>query len=324
MIRPTNIPAIYFPPDKGMYEVKPGLSSLQTGFGNSQPDAQFFQLDNQFHTYRENKLKARDESIEKYFCMQPGKDLSVINQFIINTLCNEHSAFFSFNTESGQLDCQLTGERLVFNEDYGINLKKSLTQVNTPYLNSFDALAMQVQEDFVVMEIDKSGEGKIIALHLCAPNHWAAQDKLGKDFIDIHQPVPGMERIYQRHREINKACLEKGPFVRFAWGLSTDKYLNHHPQVPRGMTDQDWAGRKFDPSQPVLFMRTERQTIQGFKSQRLVLFTIRTYFYDVSTLKRQQRQLLLEAIDSMSDATVHYKGIATSKNDICHWLRSSL
>jgi hypothetical protein len=140
--------------------------------------------------------------------------------------------------------------------------------------------------------------------------------------MSIHAPVPGMERINQRSREINLACLNKGPFVRFAWGLSTDTHLNHHPQPPEGTSSQQWHGRKFNPGKPELFMRVERQTLNGFKSAGLVLFTIRTYFYMVTSLNTHHKQLLLNAIKSMTEDTLRYKGINAYKNDICHWLET--
>ena len=307
MITPANNPAFYFPPASGVYEIKPGLTSLQTDFGNGSTDKRVFQFDCEYPTYHDNKLKARDESAEKYICLVPGKDYSIVNRFILNTLCNEYPEFFSFNIKTGQLDCRLLGKQLSLSDHA-----------------SFDTLAMLVQEDLAVMEIDESGESKIIALHLCAPNHWAAQDKMGKDFISIHAPVPEMERINKRNREINKACLNKGPYVRFAWGLSTDKYLNHHPQPPVDKESQQWCGRQFNPDDPELFMRVERQTLTGFKNEGQILFTIRTYFYDVADLNTQYRRLLLNAIYSMTDETLSYKGIMASKNDICHWLESSL
>lgn len=304
MITPANNPAFYFPPEKGLYEVKPGLISLDTDLGNGKLDQHIFQFDNQFLTYRSNKLKARSESVEKYICLQEDIDLSEVNRFILDTLCKDYPEYFSFDKQSRQLYCHLTDEQLV-PDDYG----------------SFDQLAMQVQEDLAVMEVDKDAQGKIIALHLCAPNHWAAQDKIGKDFIEIHHAVPEMERIIQRNREINKACLNKGPFVRFAWGLSTDKHLNHHPQPPAGISSSEWQGRKFNPQMPELYMRVERQTLKGFVDKNLILFTIRTYFYDVKTLDQQQKQLLLDAINSMSPAALQYKGLGESKNAICDWLK---
>ncbi|MEJ2143328.1 MAG: DUF3445 domain-containing protein, partial [Gammaproteobacteria bacterium] len=205
---------------------------LTTDFGNGKTDGCIFQLDNQFHNYRNNKINARNESLEKYVCLQDNRDLSPVIRFIISTLTSEHPGYFTFTPAGNHLHCKLTDETLVFSQDHQLELNKSLCKVSTPYIHAFDALAMQLQEDIAVMEIDAQGQGKIIALHLCAPNHWAAQEKLGKDFVSTHQPVPGIERINQRANEINLACLNKGPFVRFAWGLSTDDFLNHHPHPP--------------------------------------------------------------------------------------------
>jgi dimethylamine monooxygenase subunit A len=44
--------AIYFPLDSGRYEVKPGLFSLDTDFGNGEVDRQIFQIDRNFTEYR--------------------------------------------------------------------------------------------------------------------------------------------------------------------------------------------------------------------------------------------------------------------------------
>ena len=303
MIATTNNPAFYFPPDKGLYEVKPGLVSLNTDFGNKNADAKIFQIDNQFHKYHDNKLKVRNESVEKYICLLPDIDLSVINQFILDSLCHDYPEYFSIHTKTERLNCYLTNEYV---------------EINNGCL--FDNLAMQIQEDLAVMEVTPDGDGKIIALHLCAPNHWAAQDKINKDFLSIHEPVPNIERILQRSREINKACLQKGPFVRFAWGLSTDQHLNHHPTPPANISVKEWSGRQFNPDKPKLFIRVERQTLSGFHKEGLVLFTIRTYFYDVATLNKQRRLALINAIHSMNEAALNYKGIATRKESILNWI----
>ena len=324
MITPGNNPPFYFPPVKGKYEVKPGLASLTTDFGNGNFDRHVFQLDNQFHRYRNNKITARNESLEKYICLNNGRDLSPVTDFIIKTLVREHPDYFLYDVEKNQLDCTLTNEILAFNQNHQLDNNKSYYQNKIPYINAFDALAMQVQEDMAIMEIDNTGQGNIIALHLCAPNHWAAQDKIGKDFVMTHQPVPGIERINHRANEINLACLNKGPFVRFAWGLSTDHFLNHHPRAPAGIEPPQWSGRKFDPESPVLFMRTERQTIQGFQAEGLLLFTIRTYFYAVDELAREYQKALLNALHSMTEATLQYKGLAESKDAICDWLAQNI
>ena len=307
MITPSNKPAFYFPPSKGLYEVKPGLIALQTDFGNGAVDKQVFQFDDQFKIYRDNKIKASAESVEKYICINAGVDLASINHFIAHTLSTQHPGYFSFNQHTNDLNCHLTDKQIQLNKH-----------------KAFEELGMQVQEDLAVMQIDESGDGKVIALHLCAPNHWAAQDKIGKDFVSIHSPVPGMERINQRNREINNACLNKGPFVRFAWGLSADKFLNHHPQPSPGIPVKQWQGRQFNAEQPELYMRVERQTLQGFLKDRMVLFTIRTYFYDVMEISQQHKRSILDAIHSMDETTLNYKGLVKTGSNIIHWLEQEL
>jgi hypothetical protein len=49
------------------------------------------------------------------------------------------------------------------------------------YLSVFDMLCAQLQEDFAICCTNEH-EDWLAAIHLCAPNHWAAGDKIGKPF----------------------------------------------------------------------------------------------------------------------------------------------
>lgn len=321
MLIPDNNAAFYFPLSNGQYEVKPGLFPFPTDFGNGQQDFRLFQIDKTFPHYRENKLAARAESLEKYVCQSTAElSFPIVNQFIVDALCSEYPEFFIFDPVQQRLDCRLTDEQLVFDTQGNLEHEKSQINTDTAYINSWDALAMQIQEDLAIMQVDTNGKGKLVALHLCAPNHWAASDKIGKDFLSMHASVPGMERINQRANQINSAILHKGPFVRFAWGFSSDTRLNHHPIAPDNIPTSDWQGRQFNPSTPELYLRVERQTLTGYPTEGLVLFTIRNYFYDVKNLSGEQQKQLLNAIQSMSDDTICYKGLNKSKNMIVNWL----
>jgi len=325
MLIPNNNPAFYFPLHNGRYEVKPGFFPFSADFGNGQQDSRLFQIDKTFPHYRKNKLTARNESLGKYICQStPGLSFPAVNQFILNSLCQEHPDYFLFNPRHQALDCKLTDEQLVFDLNSELDYEQSRLCTDKPYINSWDALAMQLQEDLAIMQVNTQGQGKLLALHLCAPNHWAATDKIGKDFLSIHQSVPGMERINQRANEINLATLNKGPFIRFAWGLATDTRLNHHPVGPSNISGNNWRGRQFNPSRPELFLRVERQTLTGFASEGLVLFTIRSYFYDVQKLKAEQKQQLFDAIHTMKEETLRYKGLINSKKTIECWLATQL
>ena len=101
--------------------------------------------------------------------------------------------------------------------------------------------------------------------------------------------------------------------VRFAWGVTFDDRLEHHPALPR---------TPFDASSPRAFLRVERQTIWGFPARSAALFTIRTYLYDCDRLRRDAttRQPLISALQSMSPASRAYKGLAEDFDGLIEWL----
>ena len=313
----------YFPLQKGRYEVTAGLYPLGTDFGNGHDDKLIFQIDANFPRYREEKITARKERLEKYYCagtLAPDKK-SYITHFIINRLCQEHPTLFRIQVWNNHhhLLCRLTDDRLKFDPDF---ILLSPLPDSNGYVDSLDGLAMQVQEDIALVEIPDNGHDRITALHLCFPNHWSAEDKIGQSFLDSHAPVPGMAKINQQADKLLTSLLHRGPFVRFAWGLATDDRLNHHPVSPDSANTELWHGRCFDPTNPELYLRVERQVIQGFPVINTLLFTIRTYFYDVAILKRvpEKRRALQSALQSMSAATLHYKGLSQNLPLILDWL----
>lgn len=313
----------YFPLHKGRYEVTPGLHALGTDFGNGHDDTLIFQIDANFSHYHQEKISARKERLDKYYCVQALAPTiqSHITRFIIYQLCQEHPKFFHYLRQDNHhhLSCQLTGDRLIFDRYFKL---LSSQPDNNGYRDSLDGLAMQLQEDFALLEITDAGDDRISALHLCFPNHWAAEEKIGQSFLNSHLPVPGMTKISRHVVPLLTSLLNRGPYVRFAWGLASDNRLNHNPIAPKDIDADQWQGRHFDPANPELYLRVERQVIQGFPAINTLLFTIRTYFYDVATLKqsKQQCQALRAALQSMSAETLHYKGLTQSLPLILGWL----
>jgi len=313
----------YFPLQKGRYEVTPGLHSLGTDFGNGHADTLIFQLDANFPRYRAEKVTARKERLTKYYCIdavEPDQQSHVV-QFIIRRLCQEYPALFHYRRQDNRqyLACQLTGDTLIFDLDFAL---LSPRNSSNGYMDSIDALAMQVQEDIALVSVSNKGKDRITALHLCLPNHWSAEDKISQSFLHSHAPVPGMAKINQHADPLLTSLLNRGPFVRFAWGLATDDRLNHHPVAPANANLDEWGGRRFTPTNPELYLRVERQVIQGLPVINTMLFTIRTYLYDIRYLKQssKKRQALRSALQSMSEATLRYKGLSESLPLILEWL----
>ncbi len=321
-------PARYFPFRSGQYKVAAGLYALGQDFGNGQRDKQIFQIDHDWPDYREAKLAARAESLAKYVC-HDGFEAPLkreVNLWFIRQLAKEHPAQFTLHDDARQLvlRCNLSHETLRFSVDGELIAAETGglgAAIEPAYADAWDALACQIQEDLAVVHAPSDAEEKLVALHLCFPNHWAAQDKIGKPFLNIHRPVADFEQIARTAPALLKNMITRGPFVRFAWGLATDSRLNHHPRPPPDFpADAAWHGRRFDPDQPQLYVRVERQTLTGLPQVDACVFTIRTYFLDVATLDSNDRLALRDAIVSMSDAVLRYKGIASYQDAVTAWL----
>ena len=239
-------------------------------------------------------------------------------------MLEQHPQSFRLSETQGRLKlhCALTKETLSLDRELHLLDTVAEHPLTPAYQDTLDALACQLQEDLAVVSLDEHGNDYVAALHLCLPNHWAAEDKIGKGFIASHAPVPEMEQINKSAAQLLNVMVNKGPFVRFAWGLATDTRLNHHPEAPPGQDEASWHGRRFDPARPELYLRVERQTIHGFPQINASLFTIRSYFYDVSQLAKQpqQREALYSAIQSMSGESLQYKGLLQDKAAILEWL----
>lgn len=329
-VEETQDSAYYFPLQNGHYEVKPGMMLLDSNFGNHKIDNQLFQIDSNFHDYRKVKLAARSSNLNKYYQSfnYSSSVAKAVTKLIINRLTHEYPQYFNCIRNDNYLifHSQLTQETLYLNTNLELLKSELPHRKNFPsYVSSLDALATQIQSDIVVISRNKNDENWMSLIHLCYPNHWSAEEKIGKDFATVHLPVAGIEKINRRAKAIVNTMIERKPMVRFAWGLSTDTRLNHHPEPPDGITLQEWHGRKFDQKNPKLFIRIERQVIWGLPEYDAAIFTIRTYFRDCQIIKRDAvlNDKLYKAIESMTPQSLIYKGLAESKQDILAWLKEN-
>jgi len=275
-----------------------------------------FQIDTEWRQYHHAKMAARAERMDKYVCshqLDPATESHAI-VYILNQLVREYPEQFelSHSYNDTGLYCRLSDEQLRF--DQSLQLLN-----NSKYQNALDALCCQVQEDIAIVERRKLKDF-ISYLHLCLPNHWAAQDKIGQSFIDAHLPVPGMDKINRQAPKLIETLTHEGPFERFAWGIATDKRLNHHPMPPDGFEQTEWQGRRFNPDEPELYLRIERQTTIGLPEVGSFIFTIRTYHRPVNTLSSDELTILKHAILTMPDTVRTYKGLHRQSEEICGYL----
>ncbi|MFL5812801.1 MAG: heme-dependent oxidative N-demethylase subunit alpha family protein [Bdellovibrionia bacterium] len=319
-------PARYFPIDKGIYEVAPGLKSLGTPMGNGAADSKIFQFDDEFPIYRANKLAGRQERLSKYFVQEnySTEVSSAVNRFLLHKLCEESPTYFQWKQTSsgGILHCSLTQEKLDLDSAYEL---KSSSGVQ--YACALDALCSQVQEDLAICSKDGDGRDWLSALHLFSPSHWAAEDKIGKSFFQVHAPIPGIDKLNRSASALVDAMIYKGPYVRFVWGFGTDRRLNHHPHSPPGWDADEWKGRSFRPEavdegRSPFILRYERQVIHGLPEVHAAVFAIRVYFTDGDEIRRnpRERALLRSGLLSMTPESRAYKGLTQSLDQVVSWL----
>lgn len=319
--------ARYFPFEKGIYEVAPGLRSFGTDFGNGVQDQRVFQFDQAFETYYRNKQTCIEERATKYIQTKnlSPHALQAAKNFFIQRLPQEHPDCFELRTSYQDGQAGQSTQSSQAGQPNQLYCRLTDTTLNIEDSNFLDHLGMQIQEDFAIMEETPDGMGALTYLHLCSPSHWSAEDKIGKSFVEIHLPVPDIEKINRAAKSFMDAMIDKGPYVRFVWGFGTDHRLNHHPIAPPGIDSQEWKGRVFDASlNPPVIMRMERQVTMGLPQARATLFFIRVYFIDGNEIKSDERKrsLLRSSLLSMNEKALQYKGLQSSLPQVIEWIDS--
>jgi hypothetical protein len=286
----------YLPFLDGKYSTAPGLNKAD-------PHTPFaFDLDEQYDSFIRNKQDCRKENIHKYYLetnLYPGT-LRAVNQALVTLLLKEHPTSF-IAAHPLSLHNKRTGETLRWKKDW-------MHMEEGPYLSLFDALCSQVPEDIAICQLEEDKDW-LAAIHLSAPNYWSPAEKIGRPFSAIHAAVPGMEKLNQHYFKMLVTAVQKGPFIRFAWGITTDIRLNHHPTPPPGTDPVLWRGRKME-DEGSLYVRVERQTLIGLPDVNAFVFTIRTYFYAIDELSDTEKKALQMAVAGMSQESLAYKGLS--------------
>lgn len=287
-----------------------GLYRFGHDLGNRVLDQQLFQFDNEFPRYRANLVANRAERLDKYYARE---NLSTplaraVNRLLLAELLGEHPELFRMQVamEGPAVSCALTGEQLRFSA--AGELLGADSHVAPGYVDGLDALAAQVQEDIAVLQRDAQHHYRVRALHLCCPNHWGADTRIGEDFTALHGPVPGFNARHPHGEQLLDAVAQRGPYLRFVWGLASDTRLNHHPEPAAGVDPAAWQGRALEQAN-TLSVRIERQVLRAIPGSGAVLFTIRTLFTDTDTLPREARLALAEQLLRMAEGLLRYKGI---------------
>jgi hypothetical protein len=132
---------------------------------------------------------------------------------------------------------------------------------------------------------------------VCFPSRWRLADKIGKDVLAIHDPVPRYRSTLGAPTESAfGAIVKQAPRWRVNWTLLDDPEL-FQPQAP--------VGRGHRPG-PESFLRVERQCLVPVG--QWVVFSIRTTVVAMSALSPDRARAVLSAAQGTPDDLADYRG----------------
>lgn len=261
------------------YSVLPGLRPLGYDFGNGELDGRFFQEDENLGYYRQVKLDAQDAGQAAFFT--EAKD----------------AAIWSREARDHIRDWMVSQLQEEYPDEF----------YDPP--QTLDAIGLRIQEDFAVHVFDEEKKEDWLAyanVHL--PSNWLPENNIGKNFRDIHEVVPGM--ALNKSDGTVRVMMTKGPFVRFVWTVVFENKLNWHPRLPR---------KPFDPKNPTVFVKVERQVTKPFPEINAMLFLIRVYLMPLDEVKIKP---LISALKGMTPEQRKYKSIDEDCDNLIEYLTS--
>ncbi|OAA76841.1 hypothetical protein LEL_06525 [Akanthomyces lecanii RCEF 1005] len=208
------------------------------------------------------------------------------------------------------------------------NLATGATHPTAPPADAEAALRIlgeTVEEDmFLLRETPRGHESTAFAC--CFPSGFDPSEKLGRLLSEIHEPVPGYDRIAaSMERFFGK--LEVGRSVkRMNWSVQThDQLFNCKGNHILADDDSYTPDEQVDISKT--FVRVELQTLTRLPETRAILFSFKTYMYPVRQLKDEGGgPAFADAVDGLADGNAPgmriYKGSVRWGKAVCAYLRS--
>ena len=178
-------------------------------------------------------------------------------------------------------------------------------------------LSLAFEEDFAVLD---AASGTLPWLAVALPSMWAPETKLGLPFADVHAPVADNRLIVGAAPHLVRLATGGEHWERFVWTISPHPRLHAHPdrvdptRWPVGLSDDALAAQAW--------WRTERQTFIPVPGAGQALFTIHVQLTPLAQALHGagQAQRLHAALASMSDAVLHYRGLASVQAPLLRWL----
>lgn len=173
-------------------------------------------------------------------------------------------------------------------------------------------LALTFEEDLAVID---GASGHIPWLAVALPSSWAPEEKIGRHFAEVHAPVADNTLIVKAGDALARMVSGPERWERFVWNVTPQTRLHAHPAR---IDPRRWALGGVERA----YWRTERQTFIPVEGARQAVFTIQVGLTPlteaVSPGPRSAR--LHDALASMSEAVLAYRGLAPVRTELLAWL----
>ncbi|MEP7101941.1 MAG: heme-dependent oxidative N-demethylase subunit alpha family protein [Burkholderiales bacterium] len=181
-------------------------------------------------------------------------------------------------------------------------------------------LSLALAEDFAVID---GASARIPWFAVCLPSRWAPEDKVGRHFAEVHGPVADNQLLLTAADHLARLVTGAQRWERFVWTISAEPRLMQHP---RHVPATGWPAA-FDANElaALASFRTEHQTFIPVPDAHQAVFTIgvesRPLTEAIDTPERARQ--LHDALASMSDAVLAYRGLTDARDRLLQWLASA-
>ncbi len=168
-------------------------------------------------------------------------------------------------------------------------------------------LSLAFAEDFAVID----GRNALIPwLAVCLPSQWAPEDKVGRHFAQVHEPVADNALLIRAGEHLSRLVTGADRWERFVWTITRHPRLHAHPDRVDPAPWNDNADADAIAAQA--FFRTEHQTFIPLPNAHQAVFTILVELspLTVALANPAQRHQVRDALASMSGAVLAYRGLA--------------
>lgn len=191
-----------------------------------------------------------------------------------------------------------------------------------PWSDSDTPLELAFEEDFAVLD---GATGALPWLCVCAPSHWAPEDKLGLDFAALHGPVADNAALVAASQHLVALATGGDCWERAVWTISPSSQYDRHPRrharaAWRPVEDPDAIAHQ-------CWLRAERQVFFPVgQGTRQAVFAIRVMLQPLTRAVQtpEQAQRMHDSLASMSQAVLDYKNLGGAREPLLRWLSARI